>query len=117
MDIADLYMRLFGRGKIADGSVIDMSEHGRVGGLSTGQPFKFVAQTPGVQTIYAEAVDGPSAGTIVAIKAAYNSTTGNYELLTAGSGGTTTTDSTNTVLLQDGYDLLLQTGDELLLQA
>jgi len=41
--ITDLYIRLFGRTKIKDGNVIEMSEHGRVGGVSTGQPFKFVS--------------------------------------------------------------------------
>jgi hypothetical protein len=51
----------------------------------------------------AEAVDGPDTGSLVYIKAGYNSTTGNYELLTAGSGTTTTVDkdgnwnSTNTL--------------------
>jgi hypothetical protein len=39
--ITDLYQQLFGRKGIADGNVIDMAEHGRVGGVSTGQPFKF----------------------------------------------------------------------------
>jgi hypothetical protein len=39
----DIYKRLFGRKGIADGNVIDMAEHGRVGGVSTGQPFKFVS--------------------------------------------------------------------------
>jgi len=39
--INDLYQQLFGRKGIADGNVIDMAEHGRVGGVSTGQPFKF----------------------------------------------------------------------------
>lgn len=43
MTIVDLYKLLFGRKGMADGSVIDMSEHGRVGGISTGQPFKFVS--------------------------------------------------------------------------
>lgn len=42
MNIIDLYKSLFGRKGIADGSVIDLAEHGRVGGVSTGQPFKFV---------------------------------------------------------------------------
>jgi hypothetical protein len=40
--ITDLYKQLFGRKGIADGNVIDMAEHGRAGGVSTGQPFKFV---------------------------------------------------------------------------
>lgn len=41
MSILDLYRNLFGRKGIADGNVIDMAEHGRVGGVSTGQGFKF----------------------------------------------------------------------------
>lgn len=40
--IIDLYKQLFGRKGIADGNVIDMAEHGRAGGVSTGQGFKFV---------------------------------------------------------------------------
>lgn len=37
----NLYKSLFGRKSDAgEGGVIDMAEHGRVGGLSTGQPFK-----------------------------------------------------------------------------
>ena len=41
MSITDLYIQLFGRTKIRDGDVIEMSEHGRVGGVSTGQSYKF----------------------------------------------------------------------------
>lgn len=41
--ITELYRQLFGKGGLKDGDVISMSEHGRVGGLSTGQPFKFVS--------------------------------------------------------------------------
>lgn len=40
--ISDLYIQLFGKGAIKDGSVIDMAEHGRAGGVSTGQGFKVV---------------------------------------------------------------------------
>jgi len=40
MTINDLYRNLFGRGGTTKGSDIDMAEHGRVGGVSTGQPFK-----------------------------------------------------------------------------
>jgi hypothetical protein len=43
MTINDLYRQLFGRGGTTKGSDIDMAEHGRVGGVSTGQPFKFVS--------------------------------------------------------------------------
>jgi len=41
MNVIDLYKQLFGRKGIADGNVIDLAEHGRVGGTSAGQPFKF----------------------------------------------------------------------------
>lgn len=42
MTTTDLYMKLFGKGSLKDGNVIDMAEHGRVGGLSTGEPYKKV---------------------------------------------------------------------------
>lgn len=45
--ITDLYTLLFGKDHIKDGNVIDFSEHGRVGGVSTGQAFKFVAPIDG----------------------------------------------------------------------
>ena len=40
MTITDLYRLLFGREGTAKGTDIDMSEHGRVGGISSGQAFK-----------------------------------------------------------------------------
>lgn len=40
--IVDLYKLLFGRKGMAEGSVIDMAEHGRTGGVSTGQGFKMI---------------------------------------------------------------------------
>lgn len=43
MAISALYNALFGKKAPTDGSVIDLAEHGRVGGISTGQPFKYVA--------------------------------------------------------------------------
>lgn len=42
MTVIDIYKNLFGRKGIADGNVIDMAEHGRAGGVSTGDPFKTV---------------------------------------------------------------------------
>lgn len=39
--VIDLYKNLFGRKGIQDGNVIELAEHGRAGGVSTGQPFKF----------------------------------------------------------------------------
>lgn len=41
--LTDLYQQLFGKNHIQDGNVIDMAEHGRVGGVSTGQAFKHTA--------------------------------------------------------------------------
>ena len=46
--ITDLYIQLFGKTHIKDGDVIEMSEHGRAGGLSTGQGFK---QTKNVEEL------------------------------------------------------------------
>ena len=40
--INDLYSLLFGRVGPAKGTDIDLAEHGRAGGISTGQPFKFI---------------------------------------------------------------------------
>jgi len=42
MTINDYYIQLFGKIAIQDGNVIDMAEHGRVGGVSTGQGVKYV---------------------------------------------------------------------------
>lgn len=42
MTITELYPQLFGKTNLQDGNVIDMAEHGRVGGLSTGQGVKYV---------------------------------------------------------------------------
>ena len=43
MNITDQYKLIFGRKGIADGDVIGMSEHGRAGGVSTGQGFKLIS--------------------------------------------------------------------------
>ena len=42
MALTDLYKALFGKEHIKDGDVISMSEHGRVGGVSTGEGYKKV---------------------------------------------------------------------------
>jgi hypothetical protein len=44
--IPDLYGQLFGRNHMANGSIIEFAEHGRSGGISTGQPFKFTNSLP-----------------------------------------------------------------------
>lgn len=44
--IIDVYKLLFGRKGIADGNVIDLAEHGRVGGTSVDQAFKFTSEPP-----------------------------------------------------------------------
>lgn len=38
--ITELYRLLFGRSSLQNGDVINMAEHGRAGGVSTGTPFK-----------------------------------------------------------------------------
>lgn len=66
MIITDLYLKLFGRSGTTKGSDIDMAEHGRVGGNSTKQGFKFtqdtelavVIQSSGTDTYIAEAPVG-----------------------------------------------------------
>lgn len=42
MTLTDLYQQLFGKAHIQDGTVIEMAEHGRAGGISTGQGYKFI---------------------------------------------------------------------------
>ena len=44
VNIVDMYRQLFGRSGTNKASDVDMSEHGRLGGISTNQPFKFVDQ-------------------------------------------------------------------------
>lgn len=43
VNLTDSYRLLFGRSGTTKGSDIDMSEQGRAGGVSTGQPFKFTS--------------------------------------------------------------------------
>jgi len=50
MNITDTYINLFGKEHIKDGDVISMSEHGRVGGVSTGEPYKKVGIVDGLPT-------------------------------------------------------------------
>lgn len=42
MTLTDIYQQLFGKTNIENGNVIDMAEHGRIGGVSTGQGLKYV---------------------------------------------------------------------------
>jgi hypothetical protein len=44
--LTDIYQILFGKNHIRDGDVIEMAEHGRAGGLSTGTPFNWVQEIP-----------------------------------------------------------------------
>lgn len=46
MALTDLYRRLFGYDHLQDGTVIDLSEHGKAGGVSTGQGYKHIQFTP-----------------------------------------------------------------------
>jgi len=47
MSLPDIYRSLFGKDQPQDGDVISLSEHGRVGGVSTGQGFKFTVPIDG----------------------------------------------------------------------
>lgn len=71
--IVDLYKQLFGRSQISGGNVIDMSEHGRTGGVSTGQGFKYVQDTD----------------TTIRI-----ATSGNYTYISEAKVGSTTSEAT-----------------------
>jgi hypothetical protein len=42
MVITELYQLLFGKNHLRDGDVIEMSEHARLGGISSGEPYKNV---------------------------------------------------------------------------
>lgn len=46
ISVTELYRQLFGRKGPVGGSVIDMAEHGRAGGISTGTPFKGIQEVP-----------------------------------------------------------------------
>ena len=46
----DLYQILFGKSHIRDGDVIEWAEHGRVGGVSTGEAYKKVGIVEGLPT-------------------------------------------------------------------
>lgn len=62
--------------------------------------------------LMAEDVDSP--GTYQEVQGQFNSD-GNFELLTAGSGGTST--ATSRVQTEGGFDILLESGDGLALEA
>jgi len=68
-------------------------------------------------TIWAIAADGPSQGSYVEIGARYNTDLEAYELLTAGSGTSSTPIDYGNYLLEDGtYNLLLENGTDNLAQ-
>lgn len=98
MTITDLYRTLFGKGAIRDGSVIDMAEHGRVGGLSTGQGFKYVQDIGGMAIEEYDYVSMALSG---------GDTTETYTLKSGGSGGTTV--ATITVVYTDNTREVLST--------
>jgi hypothetical protein len=79
MSVKSLYQSLFGRENPSNGSVIDLAEHGRVGGVSTGQPFKFTADVGGLSVPLHDyiATTYPTDSSEV------------YTFKTGGSGGTT----------------------------
>jgi hypothetical protein len=88
--------------------VIDREEHWHLDGDENKPAVKRTATF-----LYGEAVDGPLIGQYVPVKLGYNSATGNYELLTAGSGGTPATPYY--LLLEDDSYLLQESGDKIIL--
>ncbi len=51
MSLLDTYRKLFGKDSPKDGSVIELAEHGRAGGLSSGQGYKFTKKVDETQII------------------------------------------------------------------
>ena len=44
MSLLDIYRNLFGKDHLQDGDIISLSEHGKAGGVSDGQGFKFTRE-------------------------------------------------------------------------
>lgn len=101
MAISDIYRLLFGRDGTEKGTDIDMSEHGRVGGVSSGQPFKHVSvidsttganlyDTLNIGNAYLGGIAGlvPSAFDYISLSYTGSNLTGVVYKL-GGSGGTT----------------------------
>lgn len=57
MSVPDIYPALFAKDHIQDGDVISLSEHGRVGGVSTGQGFKHISIVDKDTGIYEQIVN------------------------------------------------------------
>lgn len=57
MTLSDIYRNLFGKDHLQDGNAIDLAEHGRSGGVSTGQGFKFTKDVP-EKTLIDESISG-----------------------------------------------------------
>lgn len=51
MSLIAIYRSLFGYDHLQDGTVIDLAEHGRAGGVSAGQGFKFSREVDETQII------------------------------------------------------------------
>lgn len=56
INIIETYRALFGRGELRSGTVIDMSEHGRTGGVNTGAGFKSMGVVEDYDIHYAQQV-------------------------------------------------------------
>lgn len=88
INIIDVYKNLFGRRGIADGSVIDMAEHGRAGGVNSGQGFKYISDIPELLLI-----DEVDANTLYVGKASIGASTGDsvWQIRKVSISGTLTT--------------------------
>jgi len=98
MALSDIYTALFGKGSIQDGDVISLAEHGRKGGISTGQGFKYVQDIGGMEI---ESYD------YVSMALSAGDTTETYTLKSGGSGGNTV--ATITVVYTDNTRQVLST--------
>lgn len=115
--ISDYYNLLFGRDHLKDGNVIDFAEHGREGGVDTGQGFKFTQNLSdyvtgvddGVTTVTTAGTDVPLASSTVVREVTIQAQTDNTGLIAIGASGVDATESTGTgVVLYAGDTITLK---------
>lgn len=114
MALTDLYHALFGKDHIQDGNVIDFAEHGRVGGVDTGQGFKFmrtVTETlsgDGMTTVSTAGTDVVLASSTACRRVVLQAQTDNTGLIAVGNAGVDATEATGTgVVLYAGDTITL----------
>lgn len=106
--ITDLYLQLFGKDHLKDGDVISFSEHGRAGGVNTGQAFKFTKDVD-EQIIIDETTSGTTYIGTASIGAATSAASWQIVKLTEASLITQTTYADG----DDNYDNIWDNRDSL----